>query len=248
MSDAATVPPAPAPSSFVEDLIDIWFAPSAVFARRAKTGFLAIMCVVTLAIAGLFMANRNAMQPIMDGEYRRQMAEVMRQNPQMTEQQLAAGKKFAEKIQTFGIFFGIPIGLFLVGLGVWLTGKMLGAEELGYGTSVMIAGWSYLPKVLESIGISVQALLIDTAALSGRFQLTLGVGRFMDPDTSIGLLSLLGRVDLFTIWVSALAAIGIVTIGKLARGRIVPAALILWSFGAIPALWQLLMGALRGGA
>lgn len=244
------VPPAAAPesSSFVEDLIDIWFAPSAVFARRAKSGFFAIMCVVTIGIGGLFLANRNAMQPIMDGEYRRQMAEVMRQNPQMTEQQMAAGKAFAEKVQTFGIFFGVPLGLLFVGIGAWITGKVLGAEELGFGSSVMIAGWSYLPKVLESVGMSVQALLVDTASLTGRYQLSLGVGRFLDPDMSMGLLTLLGRVDVFTLWVSALLGIGIVVVGKLPRGKIVPAALIMWSFGAIPAFWQLLMGALRGGA
>lgn len=247
MSDVATPAPAPEQSSFIEDLVDIWFAPSAVFARRAKSGFFLIMCVVTVGIGGLFLANRNAMQPILDGEYRRQMAEVMRQNPQMTEAQMAAGKAFADKAQTFGIFFGVPIGLFLVGLGAWITGKILGAEELGYGASVMIAGWAYLPKVLESIGMSVQALLVDTVSLTGRYQLSLGIGRFLDPDMSIGMLTLLGRVDLFTLWVSALLGIGIVVVGKLPRGRIVPAALIMWTLGAVPAFWQLLMGALRGG-
>jgi hypothetical protein len=64
---------------------------------------------------------------------------------------------------------------------------------------------------------------------------------------SIGMLTLLGRVDLFTLWVSALLGIGIVVVGKLPRGRIVPAALIMWTLGAVPAFWQLLMGALRGG-
>lgn len=240
-----TAAPAPEQSSFVEDLVDIWYAPSAVFARRAKSGFFLMLCLVTLAIGGLWIANRGVTQGIMDAEYQRQMAEVMRQNPNVTAEGLAQGRRFADMAQTFGIFIGIPIALFLIGLGTWLVGKVLGAS-FGYGTAMMIACWSYLPKVAESLLVSVQGLVVDTDKLTGRYQLTLGVGRFVDPDMSPGILGLLGRVDLFTIWVSVLLGIGIVVVGKLPREKLWPAAGLMWLCGAVPAFWTIVWGTIRG--
>jgi Yip1 domain len=242
MTDASTSPVTPATPSFVEDLVDIWYAPSAVFARRAKSGFLAIMAFVTLAIGGLYFANRGVTRAIFEGEYRRQTAEVMRQNPSVTAEQMAQGRKFAEMAQSFGIFVGIPLALLCIGLGAWLVGKGLGAEELGFGAAIMIASWAYLPKVLEAIAVGAQGALIDTDAMTGRFQLSLGVGRFLDPDTSGGLLSLLGRIDIFTIWVSVLLGIGICVVGKVPRERVLAAAALMWVFGALPALYQLVTG------
>jgi hypothetical protein len=246
MSDAAPTV-APEKSSFAEDLVDIWFSPSAVFARRAKSGFFLIMCIITLGTGGLFMANRGVTQGIMDGEYRRQTAQTMQRNPSVTQEQMAQGRAMTEKFQVVGLFLFAPIGLLMLGFGVWLAGKTFGAEELGFGTGVMIACWSYLPKVLEGFGVTLQGLLFDTDALSGRFQLTLGVGRFLDPEMSAGLLSLVGRIDVFTLWVSALLGIGICVVGKLPRSKIVPAAVAMWAFGALPAVVQLVWGMVRGG-
>lgn len=247
MTDAAAAPTAPAPekASMIDDLIEIWTEPSKVFARRATSGFFLMMCLVTLLIGGLFLANRGAMQGIMDAEYSRQMAKVMEQNPGITQEQLAVGKKYADFFTSFGVFIGIPIGLFLIGFGTWVAGKVFGAE-LGYGAATMVASYAYLPKVLESLAITIQGLVLDTSVLTGRYQLTLGVGRFLDPTMSPGLLGLLGRLDIFTLWVSALLGIGVCVVGKLPRARIVPVAVALWALGAVPALWTLLMGVLKG--
>lgn len=242
MSDPTAPAASPAAPSFVEDLVDIWYAPSAVFARRAKTGFLAIMSFVTLAIGGLYVANRGVTQSIFEGEYRRQTAEVMRQNPNVTSEQMAQGRRFAEMAQTFGVFVGIPIALVCIGFGAWLVGKGLGAEGLGFGAATMIASWAYMPRVLEAIAVGIQGVLIDTDAMTGRFQLSLGVGRFLDPDMSVGLLSLVGRLDVFTLWASVLLGIGICVVGKLPREKMLAAAAFMWAFGALPALYQLVTG------
>ena len=248
MSTDPTPDATPEAATIIDDLIEIWTAPSKVFARRATSGFFLVMCLVTLLIGGLWLANQGTMQGIMDAEYARQMQEVMKQNPNVTPEQLASGRKFADFFTSYGVFFGIPIGLLFIGLGTWITGKIVGAEELGYGASTMIAAYSYLPKALESLLYTVQGVLIDTDALTGRYQLSLGVGRFLDPTMDVGLLSLLGRIDLFTIWVSVLLGIGITVVGKLPRSSVVTAAIVMWVFGAVPSLWALLMGLLRDSA
>jgi hypothetical protein len=240
MSEAPTSPTAPATApNFFEDIVDIWYAPSAVFARRAKSGFFAMMMLITIGIGGLLFANRGVMQSIMDGEWRRQTAEMTRQNPSITQEQMTQMRQFGEMAQSIGIFVIMPVLLLVLGLCTFLTSKILGASEFGFGAAMMVACWSYLPKLLETIGVGIQGMVLDTDAMTGRFQLSLGVGRFMDPDSSAGLLALLGRVDIFTIWVSVLIGIGICVVGKLPRTKIVPAAVIMWLFGALPALWQL---------
>lgn len=242
MSDPSTPSAAPATPSFIEDLVDIWYVPSAVFARRAKSGFLAVMSFVTLAIGGLYFANRGVTQSIFEGEYRRQTAEVMRQNPSVTTEQMAQGRKFAEMAQSFGVFVGIPLALLCIGIGAWLVGKGLGAEGFGFGAATMVASWAYMPKVLEAIVVGIQGVLLDTDAMTGRFQLSLGIGRFLDPDMAGGLLSLLGRIDVFTIWVSVLLGIGICVVGKVPREKMLAAAALMWAFGALPALYQIVTG------
>lgn len=248
MSTDPTPVATPEAATIIDDLIEIWTAPSKVFARRATSGFFVMMCIVTLLIGGLWLANQGTMQGIMDAEYARQMQEVMKQNPNISPEQLASGRKVADFFTSYGVFFGIPIGLLLIGCGTWITGKIVGAEELGFGASTMVAAYSYLPKALESLLLTVQGVLIDTDALTGRYQLTLGVGRFLDPTMDVGLLGLLGRIDLFTIWVSVLLGIGITVVGKLPRSKVATAAIIMWVLGAVPSLWALLMGVLRGSA
>lgn len=238
-------PPTAEKTSFLDDLIEFLPAPSKVYARLANKGSFAIFALVTLLIVGFYFANRGAMQSIFDGEYNRQMAEVMRQNPNMTQEQLAAGRGFAEMAQNFGIVIGIPIVLLCIGIGAWLTGKIFGAQ-LSFGQAFMIGCWGYLPRVVESLVVTIQGLVLDVSSLTGRFQLTVGVGRFLDPDMDAGVLALLGRVDLFTIWVCVLIAIGITVVGKLSRDKIIPVALVSWGFGALPALWTLVMGMMRG--
>jgi len=237
-------PPAvatPAKASLAEDFVDIFFSPSAVFARRANSGFFVVMCVLTVLLGGLFLANRGVMSGIMDAEFTRGMAAAAKANPSMTEAQMATARKFQEYALNFGAFVGVPLVLLCLGVGAWLTGKILGAR-LTYTAATMIAAYSYIPRVIEAVGINAQGWLIDTDALTGRFQLTLGVGRFMDPEMAPGLLGLVGRVDLFTLWVTVLLGIGIGVVGKLPRDKAIAAGAMMWVFGALPSLWTLVRG------
>lgn len=245
MSDAAPTV-APEQASFAEDLVDIWFAPATVFARRAASGFFAIMVVITVAFGALYMANRGAMQGIMDAEYRKQEAAMREANPAMTQEQLSQGRAIGEKFEVVAAVVIGPILLFCIGFAVWLVGKAFGAEGLGYGTSVMIAGWASMPRVLEGVGTALQGMVLNTAAMTGRHQVSLGVARFLDPSMNAGVLSFLGRIDLFTIWVSALLGIGITVVGKLPREKTWTVAAAVWAVGAIPALLQLVWGLVRG--
>ena len=246
-SDRSGAPVGTAPSpeaaraSWWEDFIDIFYAPSQVYARRAGSGFGIPMLVVTLLITALAFANSGVMQPIMDAEFARSSAAAMRQNPQLTPEMMAKGRAFGEGIAKYGTIIFMPVGMFLTGLLLWLVGKIFDARE-SLAAGIMVAAYAFVPRILEGVLAGVQGLLLDPSSLNGRFKLSLGLGRFLDPDTaSPVLLALLGRVDVFTIWVTVLLAIGLSVTGRIPRSRAAMAAAIVWLCGAIPQL----MGALR---
>lgn len=248
MTGLPTSDPAPAgataPSTHAsrwEDFIDIFYAPAQVFARRENSGFGIPMLVVTLLIALIAIANSGAMQPIMDAEFARATAAAMKKNPQVTAEMMARGRAFGEGIAKYGALVFVPVGIFLTGLVLWLVGKLFDARQ-SLAAAIMVASYAFVPRIVEGVLNGVQALLLDPATLNGRFRLSLGLGRFLDPDTaSPVLLALLGRIDLFSIWVTVLLAIGLAVTGKIPRRRAAIAGVIVWVVGALPSL----LGALR---
>ena len=238
---------APENATIIDDLIEIWTSPSAVFRRRADSGFFLMMCILTVVIGALFFANRDVLQGVMDAEMNRRFAAAAAQGQAVPPEAIAMAKKWGGIFGTFGAFVGVPIGILVVGLGTLLTGKIVGADdEFGYGKATMIAAYSFVPKVLSMLVVTVQGVLMDTNMITSPYQISTSVARFFDPNMNAGLLALLGRVDIFTLWSSLLIGIGVAVVGKTSRTKILPAAAVIFLLGAVPAGWQLLMGALRG--
>ena len=228
--------PAPSAASRWEDFIDIFYAPSQVFARRANSGFGIPMLVVTVLIAVIAIANSGVLQPMMDAEFSRATAKAMRDNPQVTAEMMEKGRSFGEAIAKYGAFVFIPVGIFFTGLALWLSGKLVDARE-HLSQAIMIAAYSFVPRIVEGVLAGVQGLVLDPSAMNGRFRLSFGVGRFLDPDTASPIaLALLGRIDLFTIWVTVLLAIGLAVVGRIPRSRAAIAAALVWILGALPQL------------
>jgi hypothetical protein len=234
-ADASPAASSPASASVWEDFIDIFYAPSAVFARRISSGFLIPMLVVTIAGGVLYLVNSNVMSQVMDAEMTRAMAKQART---LTPEQIEGARKIGATMAKIGVFVFAPIIMFLTGLALWVVGKFFEAKQT-LGQAVMVASYAYVPRILEGVATSVQGLLLDPAQFTGRWRISLGVGRFLDPDTtSPALLALLGRVDVFTIWVTVLLVIGLSVTGKIPRAKAAIAGVIVWFLGAVPLLLQ----------
>jgi hypothetical protein len=233
--DATTVPPKPEKSSLLDDFMDIFYAPSKVFARRENSSFWIPLLIVSVLLGLIFVANRDLMEPIMEAEMSRAMA---KQGTQFTEEQLKAARNVTGIIGTIGAFVFAPIGILLLGTASWLVGKFLDSKQT-MNAAMMVAAFSYLPRVVEGIVTRVQGTLLDTSSYDSRFSFSLGLGRFLDPDTtSPFVLALLGRIDVFTIWVTILLAIGFAVTGKVSRGKAAIFGVVIWLVGALPQLAQ----------
>jgi hypothetical protein len=218
-----------------EDFIDIFYAPSTVFARRANAGFLLPMVVVTVLTGVFYVINSGVWSPIMDAEMTRAMA---KQSQQLTAEQLQRVRGVSETMAKIGAVVFVPIGIFLTGLMLWVCGKFVEAKQT-VRQATMVAAFAFMPRIIEALVVSVQGLLLDPSSFNGRWRVSLGIGRFFDPDaTSPALLALVGRLDVFTIWVTVLLAIGLAVTGGISRSRAAIAAAIVWLLGAAPLLMQ----------
>jgi hypothetical protein len=240
MATQATPAAAP-PAAIWEDFIDIFYAPSSVFRRRENGNFFIPLAVITIVCGVLFYLNSGALQPMFDAEFDRGMAMARRQNPNIPPEAIENMRAFASRIQIVMIFVFIPIAMFGVGVATWLAGKLVDAKQT-FKAALIVGAYAYAPRILDGVLQGLQALFLDPADLDGRFKLSFGAGRFLDPDTTSPLLlAVVGRLDLITIWITVLIAIGLCVTGRIPLRRAAIAAAIVWLLGGLP----LILPALR---
>lgn len=239
--------PAPGPVTPVkaasrwEDFVDIFYNPSAVFARRENSGFGIPMLVVTLLIGGIMLLTFNAMQTVMDAEMGRAIATASKQ-PNFRPEAIPMMKSVANFFARFGGFVGIPVAIFLTGLALWVVGKFVDAKE-SLNAALMVTAYAFAPRVLASLASVGQALLMDPASQNGVNRLSVGPARFLDPDTASKVaVALASRFDLFTLWSTVLLAIGLSVTGKIPRSKAAIAAIVVWVLGALPVMLQAMRG------
>ena len=230
-------------ASLWEDFVDIFYAPSSVFARRGDGKFGKPLLFLVVVCAVLAFLTKNAMQPVMDAEFARRSAEMLRKNPNLTAEQMASGRGFFETLGP--IFFAVGITISVLGTGVvlWAVGKLFDAKE-SVAAAIMIATYAEMPRIVQILVNAAQGLFMAPEKLTSMYSIGISPARFMDPDhASAVIMALASRVDPFVIWITVLLAIGLHVVGKIPKQQAYIAAAIVWVVGALPAVF----GALRGG-
>lgn len=231
-ANAGVAPASSTPAARWEDFMDIFYAPSDVYARREHAGFGLPMFVVTVALGVIFLATFNAMSPIMDAEFARVVPSMIKRGAPAAS--IASSHETSLKFSRIMAFIFPAVRMFLTGLALWLCGKMVGARQ-ALGASVMIASFGNVPRIIGALVGGVQALLMDPATLTSHHAVAFDAARFLDPDTtSPVVMAMLGRVDLFVIWTTILLAIGLAVVGKIPRSKAAIAALVVWVIGGLP--------------
>lgn len=226
-----------------EDFVDIFFAPSTVFARRRDGKFGYTLLFLTLAGVVLYFLTRNAMQPVMDAEFAFRSQEMMRTNPQMTSDQLATGRGFFETFAPVIFAVTFPLAVILTGCVLWAVGKLFDAKE-ALTAAIMVSTYSQVPRLIQFLTNAAQGLFVAPEKIRSVHSVSFSLARFMDPATAQPvLLALASRVDLFTIWITVLLAIGLHVVARIPKQSAAIAAAITWLAGGVPVI----IGALRSG-
>lgn len=227
--------------SIFEDLVDILYQPAAVFERRRETvAFGLAILILTALSAVVFFATKSGFDPVLDVMVKQQSAEILRTNPQLTPEQLSASTGMM-KGGIIGTMLAYPLIIpFLAGLLFWVVGKFF-ESKLALGAAVMVATYSYVPRFIGFIVSSLMAVLLPEDQITSFFSISLSPARFLDPATnSIGVMSVLARLDLFLIWQTVIAGIGISVLGGVSRGRGMTVAFLVWLLGFLPLIPALL--------
>ena len=225
--------PSPAKAGLWEDFVDIFYAPSSVFARRSDGKFGMALLFLVIVAAVLVFVTKNAMQPVMDAEFARQSAAAMRKNPSLTSEQLATGRNFFEMLGP--IVFAVFLTISVLGTGVvlWLVGKLFDAKE-SVAAAIMVATYAEVPRIVQILTNAAQGLFMSPEKLTSINSVSFSLARFMNPDTaSPVIIALASRVDVFTIWVTVLLAIGLHVAGKIPKQQAAIVAAITWVLGAL---------------
>lgn len=236
-------PAAPAPvdvrTPLWEDFLDVFYAPRQVFARRPEGRWALPLLVLAAVMAFLFFASQGALEPAMSADFER----AMRNNPDVTPEQMAQARRMSGVFGLLGIAVGFPIGVVVTGAVLWAVGKLFDSAA-SLGVAVMIVVYAQFPRLLQQLLALVQGLVMDEGSLRSFYSVSLSPARFLDPDATDPLvLTLAGRLDLFLLWSTVLIAIGLQVRGGVPRAPSYLAAALVWLLGAVP----LLLGALAGG-
>jgi hypothetical protein len=242
--EATVAKRAPEPS-FWEDLVDIYFAPVGVFRRWEKKSFWPPLLFVVIAMSVISFFTFNTLAPAIEADMDRVVNQQMAKSGQKpTAAQQEAMGKMRDRMETFGRYVtAIPLFffIFVLGLGVWLLGKMPGINATqSFGAAMVVAAWANMPRVLGAVLSGVQGLTMDISSMNTIQAVTLGPVRFFDPDTTNPLLyQLLTRFDVMTIWVTILLAVGLRVTGKVTKGQAAAFGVLIWFVGS---LWALRTG------
>jgi len=241
MTESTSTPIAAAPkTSFWEDVIDIFVSPAEVFRRRQNTSVWPPMLFVALSIAVIFFATFNTLEPIFDAEFSRRTAKMMAQNPALTPEMLEKMRGVQTGVAKYGLSIVMIVTMFVLGCVSWLVGKMFDSKQT-FNAALVVAAWAYMPRILGALINAIQGLLMDPAKMTSILAISLSPARFMDPEATNPILyQMVGRLDLITIWVTVLLAIGLVVTGKVTKGRAAIFGVIMWIVGSLPQIQQAL--------
>lgn len=242
MEDVAV---APQRASFAEDFIDIFYAPSSVFARRREANPWPTILVVTglSVIAAYIMFTLLA--PVVDAMVAKQMAAAA-QNQSLTAEQLAGARRFGRIMMLVSSVIGVPIVVLLLGILLWFVGKLLDAEQ-PLRAAFLVVAFSYMPRILEQILTALQAFMLDINSKASLFEVSFSAARFADPTASQLTLGLLSRLDPFVIWSYVLIAIGLKVTGRISGQKAAIGAFVLFLLGMVPTLVGGLVASGQGG-
>lgn len=239
--EPVTAPPAeaPPPASLWEDFIDIFYAPSAVFERRKGAKWWPVLVILAVVLAALFYLWHRSLLPVFDLETQRQMAARAQQ---LTPQQMENARKYGGIFGTLGVLIVFPISVFIVGLLLWGLSRAFGAATM-LGSMVMVATYAQIVRIPQYVAGIVQSFFLDVGQMKSIHAVSLGLDRFLSPDTSAAILALASRVELFTLWATVLLAIGLHVVGKMPKARAYAVAFLVWALAVIPAM----LGGLASG-
>ncbi|HUS18489.1 MAG TPA: YIP1 family protein [Terriglobales bacterium] len=221
-----SIPPPPEPTtprlSEVERITNIFVAPSKTFADIKRNAMWIapwlLMLVTSLAFA-YTVGQRVGWEQVMQNNL--QMAPAAQQERM---EQIPADQKarvMAQQVMvTKGISYGFPIlgliWLVIVALVLWATFSFGAGADVKFGQSLAIVVYASLPAVIKTLLATLLLWLKVPDDFFIQNSIGTNLGYYLGfHDTPRFLYSVATALDIFTIWILVLTAIGFTTVGRI---------------------------------
>ena len=225
-----------ASGSLMEDLINIFIKPSAVFEHRRNGSFAIPALIQTVLLALLVFALGNLITPFFDAEVARGMAQAAKGGQAMPEGAQATAEKFGRYFALAFVVISPWFTALFGGLFGLIATRIVGLK-LSFGQTALVASWASFPAVLGLIAMAVRGMMIDPSTIRGATDGQLGFGMFLDPNTaSPALVALAQATDLFSLWSVVLAGIGFSVLARVTLGKGLTVSYIKFAIGLLLAV------------
>ncbi len=218
--------------SVFEDILEVNWAPAAVFERARNNGVGMYILVLTVVSIAVVLATKGLLQPYIDANFDLQMAQMARKGQPMPPEAIETARSFG----TWGFIgtsaFLVPMSALLGVAILWLAGKVVSAP-MRFGQAALIATLGSVPRIMSFLITAVQGALVDAASIRSFYDASLGPARFLDPvTTSPAVMALLASIDVFSVWQLVIYGIGVSVVARVARSTGYIAAVIQWGVTA----------------
>ena len=233
----ATIPlPAPeaqAPVNHVGRIIGMFFSPKSAFEDIArKPSWIVPVAIVTLlSIVVCVAINQRINWRDFMSQQIEKSSRASQMSPEQKQQQIDAGAKYAP----YGTYvFGIPgpfVFVLLVALVMMGAYNLLAGADVNYGTSLGIVSHAFVPSIVSSLLFLLILYLKAPGTVDLENPVATNVGAFLPEDSAKWLLKLGTSIDVFSIWILILIAIGFAATNpkKLKGGKSYTIAFSVWA-------------------
>lgn len=211
------------PLSFGQRVINIFVAPSKTFKdlNRDPSWWGAWLLMVVFTIPLVYaMQTKVGFDQISRNEIainQKASAQLDKLSPEQRERQIEISAKVSQyitwSIPVLSLLFvaiiaGVLVGTFNFGLGA----------EVKFGLAYAVVMWGYLPGIVRSLLATISLFAgADPEGFNPRNPVALNLGFFINRADHPALYSLLSDVDIVSIWICILLAIGFASISKVKR-------------------------------
>ncbi len=222
-----------------ERVADTFVAPSKTFSDILRNASWWLPCVVIVLTTMLFSVTAIKKVGI-----ERMSDNLIATMPRMQDMIANGGPEQAQAIhqrfekQVSGQFYSSPVIMIVAGFIV--AGLFLGLANFAFGgrgtykQMLAVFWYSILPLAVLSILVSsLLAMGVNVESFRIANPIGTNVGYYMPEGTSPALVAALSLIDVFSIWVFSLQALGVAAVARISFGKAVTAVGILWVLYAL---------------
>jgi len=209
-------PPALHQMSEPARLAGVFFSPGKAFADIARRPrwwipviLIALLSTVYLNIFTQRVGWESVIRQTLD-----RLPNAQAMNAQQREQAITNGAKFYKYFGYGGAALGTLFYVFIVAVILMFIFDTMMSASIGLKRMMAIVAYGFLPLIIQTLLSLVVLFLKDPDEFNLQNPLMFNVGAYLSPDSPAALRALGSSMDLFSLWIIVLLAIGVHAAGR----------------------------------